>query len=38
MVERHYGHLAPDFVADAIRRHAPTFGFKPSKQIAALGR
>jgi integrase len=38
MVERHYGHLAPDFVADAIRRHAPTFGFKPNKQIAALGR
>lgn len=26
MVERHYGHLAPSFVADAVRRHAPRFG------------
>ena len=30
MVERHYGHLAPSFVADAIRAGAPRFGFKPS--------
>ena len=27
MVERHYGHLAGDFISDAIRQHAPTFGF-----------
>lgn len=26
MVERHYGHLAPSFVADAIRANAPRFG------------
>jgi integrase len=26
MVERHYGHLAPSFVADAIRAAAPRFG------------
>lgn len=26
MVQEHYGHLASDFVADAIRAHAPTFG------------
>jgi integrase len=26
MVERHYGHLAQSFVADTIRRTAPTFG------------
>jgi integrase len=30
MVERHYGHLAPSFVADAIRAGAPRFGFEPS--------
>jgi integrase len=27
MVEQHYGHLAPSFVADAIRAGAPKFGF-----------
>lgn len=36
MVERHYGHLAPSYVADAIRAAAPRFGFKPDKKIAAL--
>jgi hypothetical protein len=25
MVEKHYGHLAPSFVADAIRAGAPPF-------------
>jgi integrase len=38
MVETFYGHLAPDYVADAIRKHAPRFGFKLDKRIAALGR
>ena len=36
MVEKYYGHLAPSFVADAIRKGAPTFGFKPNKKIAAI--
>ena len=27
MVEKHYGHLSPSFIADAIRKGAPTFGF-----------
>ena len=36
MVERHYGHLAPSFVADQIRAAAPKFGFTPDKKIAAL--
>jgi integrase len=36
MVERVYGHLAPSYVADAIRRAAPKFGFRPDKKIAAL--
>jgi integrase len=36
MVERHYGHLAPSFVADAIRKGAPKFGFKPSTNVAPM--
>jgi len=38
MVERHYGHLAPSYIADAIRAGAPRFGFKPDRKIAELGR
>jgi hypothetical protein len=30
MVEKHYGHLAPSYVADAIRAGAPRFG-SPTK-------
>jgi integrase len=36
MVEKHYGHLAPSYVADAIRAGAPVFGIKPDKKIAVL--
>lgn len=36
MVEKHYGHLAPTYIVDAIRAGAPKFGFKPDKKIAAL--
>jgi integrase len=36
MVEKHYGHLAPSYVADAVRAGAPRFGFKPDKKIATL--
>ncbi len=28
MVEKHYGHLAPSYVANAVRQSAPRFGFK----------
>jgi hypothetical protein len=38
MVEMHYGHLAPSYVADAIRAGAPRFGFTPDKKIADLTR
>jgi hypothetical protein len=31
MVEKHYGHLVPGHVADAIRAGAPKFGIKPEK-------
>jgi integrase len=36
MVERHYGHLAPSYVADEIRKAAPRFGFKPDPKVVAL--
>ena len=36
MVEKHYGHLAPSYVADEIRKGAPRFGFKADKKIASL--
>jgi integrase len=36
MVEQHYGHLPKDYVTEAIRRHAPKFGFKPSKRVVSL--
>jgi integrase len=36
MVEKHYGHLSPSYVADAIRAGAPTFGFKPDRKTVAF--
>jgi len=36
MVEKHYGHLAPSYVADAVRKSAPRFGFKSDPKIASL--
>jgi integrase len=36
MVERHYGHLAPSYIVDAIRAGAPRFGFKPDRKIAVI--
>jgi len=36
MVERHYGHLAPSFVADAIRAAAPKFGITGNSKLANL--
>jgi integrase len=37
MVEKHYGHLAPSYIADAIRAGAPRFGFKPDPKRATFG-
>jgi integrase len=37
MVERFYGHLAPSYEADAIRRAAPQFGIAPGN-VRPLGR
>jgi integrase len=36
MVERHYGHLAPSFIADAIRAAAPRFGIKPETKVVSI--
>lgn len=36
MVELHYSHLSPGFVAEAIRQGAPRFGFKADKRVATL--
>jgi integrase len=37
MVERHYGHLAPSYIAAAIRASAPRFG-SPEQDVEAFAR
>jgi integrase len=36
MVEKHYGHLAPDYVYQAIRAGAPKFGIEPDRKVASI--
>ncbi len=36
MVEKHYGHLAPSYIADAIRAAAPNFGIKPDRKVVSI--
>ncbi len=36
MVEKHYGHLAPSFITDAIRAGAPRFGIATKKTVVPL--
>jgi integrase len=36
MCEKHYSHLTPSFVADAIRAGAPRFGFEPDRKVRPL--
>jgi integrase len=36
MVERHYGHLAASYVADAIRAAAPRFGVGAERNVATM--
>jgi integrase len=38
MVEKHYGHLAPSFIAQAVRAHAPRFVTPPRGKISKLRR
>jgi hypothetical protein len=36
MVEKHYGHLAPDYRREQIQKGAPVFGIEPDTKVAAL--
>jgi integrase len=36
MCEKHYAHMAPDHVAEAIKAGAPKFGIKPQEKIVPL--
>lgn len=36
MTTKHYAHLSPGYMKDAIRESAPRFGFKPDRKVAAL--
>jgi integrase len=36
MVEKHYGHLAPSFIADAIRAGAPRYRVTDDKRVTSL--
>jgi integrase len=36
MVEKHYGHLAPSYVAQAVRDHAPRFGSARERKVKSL--
>ncbi|MGY3501669.1 tyrosine-type recombinase/integrase [Bradyrhizobium sp. USDA 4471] len=38
MVEKHYGHLAPSYVAQAVREHAPRFAAGPAGTVKRLRR
>jgi integrase len=36
IVETHYGHLAPSYVAEAIKKHAPKFGKVAPSNISEI--
>jgi hypothetical protein len=36
MVERHYGHLAPSYIAEAIRAGAPKFDFELDPKLVVF--
>jgi hypothetical protein len=36
MVERHYGHLAPSYITEAIHAGAPRYGVKGNKRVIPL--
>ena len=36
MVEKHYGHLAPSYVVEAVRKHAPRFGLVEESSVASI--
>jgi integrase len=38
MTEKHYAHLAPSYVAETIRKFAPTFGTTDDSNIVPIAR
>jgi integrase len=38
MVEKHYGHMAPSYVADTVRAAFGPLGFKPDKNVVPLAK
>jgi integrase len=36
MVEKHYGHLAPSFITEAIRAGAPRYNVQDDKRVVPL--
>ncbi len=36
VTEKHYAHLAPSYVADTIRAHAPTFGIADGGKVRPI--
>ncbi len=36
MAERHYTHLAPSYIADAIRAGLPTFGIVEKRKVTPI--
>jgi integrase len=36
MVEKHYGHLADNYIVEAVRKHAPRFGVSEASNVKAL--
>jgi integrase len=36
MVEKHYGHLAPSFISQAVRAHAPRFAVPGKSKVKKL--
>ena len=37
MTERHYAHLAPSYLAETIRKFAPTFGTPDDTNVVPIG-
>jgi integrase len=36
MVEKHYGHMAPSFITEAIRSSAPRYGIPTDRKVVPL--
>jgi integrase len=36
MIEQHYGHLSASYIADTVRKHAPSFGYEPNAKVTSI--